>query len=306
MNLCKLLLISALALLILALAGCAAPQPESAGLQVVASTTILGDVVEQVGGDRIQLTVLLPLEADPHSFQPAPQDLARIAEADLVFVNGLGLEEFLTDVIQNAVAEAEIVAVSENVQMLPVQEEDHGSDEHGEADPHVWMDPNNVKLWVDIILDALTRLDPTNREAYTANARAYQAQLDDLDAWIAAQVETLPQDRRLLVSDHATLAYFAARYGFEQVGALIPGASTLAGTSAQDLAVLQDAIATLDVPAVFIGAGVNPVLAERLAEDTGIQLIPIYTGSLSGPDGPATSYIEMMRYDVEAIVAALN
>lgn len=304
-----LLLITLTALL---LAGCGRPVSPPDGLQVVATTAIAGDVVRQVAGEMIDLTILLPVDADPHSFQPTPQDLARIAEADLIFINGLELEAYIDDILQNASSGTPVVTLAEGIQTLSPgsgdQSDGEGDDDHqyAVADPHIWMDPNNVVIWVDTILGAMTQLDPANQETYTANAAAYQQQLAELDRWISAQVETIPPTHRLLVSDHDTLAYFAARYGFELLGAVIPGYSTLAEPSAQDLARLEDAITDLGVPAVFVGTGVNPNLAERVAEDTGIQLVEIYTGSLSGPEGPAASYLEMMRYNVAAIVAALG
>ena len=299
-----------LLLAFLLLTGCSTAKEQTDDrLSVVATTTIVGDVVSVVGGDLISLNILLPVDADPHSYQPVPQDLAAISKADVVFLNGLGLEEFLEEVVAGAVEGAEMVSVSEGVVTLDVgeeEEEEEEEHEHGDEDPHVWMDPNNVIVWVENIAAKLSELDPANAEVYAANAEAYIQELEALDAWIMEQATTLPVEDRLLVADHDTLAYFAARYGFELVGAVIPGFSTLAEPSAQDIAKLQDQILALGVKAVFVGATVNPNLVERVAEDTGAQVITLYTGSLSGPDGPAPTYLEMMRYNVRAIVEALE
>ncbi len=297
-------LVFGVSLLVFSLSGCdASPTDGSGKLNVVTTTTILGDVINIIGGDAINLTVLLPVDTDPHSFQPTPQDLAKVADADVVFINGLGLEEFLEDVIENAVEDAQIVVVSEGVETISVEDDDH---DHGEANPHVWMDPNNVIVWAENIAETLSNLDPESAETYTANAKAYIQELEALDAWIQEKVESLPTENRMLVTDHDTFAYFIDWYGFDLVGTINPGYSTLAEPSAQDIAALEDQIRGLGVPVVFVGKSVNPNLAERIAEDTGIQLVFLYTGSLSGEDGPAPTYLEMMRYDVGVLVASLR
>ena len=293
----------------LLLTACSTPADQTDGrLSVVATTTIVGDVVSAVGGDLINLTTLLPIDADPHSYQPVPQDIAAVSKADVVFLNGLGLEESLEDVVSGAVEEAVMVFVSDGIEALHLDEEEEeaAGHEHGDQDPHVWMDPNNIIIWVENIASTLSALDPANAEAYAANAEAYIQELETLDAWTVEQVATLPEEDRLLVADHRVLSYFAARYGFELVGAVVPGFSTLAEPSAQDIAKLEDQIITLGVPAVFVSITVNPNLAERIAGDTGAQVIPLYTGSLSGPDGPAPTYLKMMRYNVSTIVEALK
>lgn len=288
----KVTIFIALALLFTA---CEEAAGDDGNLKVVATTNIVGDVVSVVGGDLIDLTVLLPVGVDPHSFQPTPRDLAAVSDAEVIFINGLGLEEFLAEMLANAASEAEVVAVSAGVDIDLL-----------EGDPHVWLDPANVALWAEAVAAALNGQDPANTAAYTANAVAYVEEVLALDAWIEEQVAQIPPARRQLVTDHDSLAYFAARYGFTVVGAVMPGYSTLAEPSAQDLAALEDAIRALDVSTVFVGSSINPGLAGRVAEDTGTQLFPLYTGSLSGPDGPAPTYIAMMRHDVNVIVAGLR
>ncbi len=278
-------------------------------LRVVATTTIVGDVVNAVGGDAIDLSTLLPAGADPHSFDPTPQDVARVAEADIVFVNGAGLEGFLKNLIENAGGAAQIVDLSEN---LPLLEFSGGRDHNGEqadergADPHVWFDVTNVMAWVETIEQELRALDPANAGAYAANSAAYRTTLEELDVWIAEQVAQIPAANRKIVTDHAVFGYFAVRYGLEQVGAVIPGYSTLAEPSARELAELEDAIRDLGVKAIFVGKTVSPNLPQRVASDTGTQLVFLYTGSLSEAGGPASTYVEMMRFNVAAIVGALD
>lgn len=295
------------------LSACAvSPDPTAADrLQVVASTTIIGDVVQQVGGEKINLTVLMPVGADPHTFEPRPQDLAAISQADVLFVNGLGLEEALETTLE-ANLTGRLVHVPDGIQVLSIDPgDDHADDEpegdvHAEGDPHTWMDPQNVIVWVRNIEAALSEADPKNRETYQHNASKYLQELENLDTWIRGKIETIPPEQRKLVTDHAVFGYFARQYGFEQVGLVVASLSTNAAPSAQGLAELENAIRVEGVPAIFVGKTVNPALAEQVAKDTGTKLVFIYTGSLSEPGGEADSYLNFMRYNVEAIVQALQ
>jgi ABC-type Zn uptake system ZnuABC Zn-binding protein ZnuA len=258
--------------------------------------------------------VLLPPGTDPHTFQPVPQDVAAVSDAHVVFANGVGLERFLEPLLESAGEGAALVPVSHGVDLIRFEGGGAEAEEHGGPaedptagfDPHTWFDPNNVIVWVRNIERALGSLDPGNAARYRANADAYESELDVLDDWIAQQIAQVPEPDRLLVTDHATFGYFARRYGFEQVGTLLPGYSTLSQPSAQELAELEEAIDALDVRAVFVGLTVSPELAERVANDTGTQLVFLYTGSLSEPGGPADDYISFMRYNVSAIVQALR
>jgi len=274
-------------------------------LNVVATTTIVGDIVQNVGGDTINLSVLLPVGIDPHSFQPSPKDMARAADADLIIINGAGLEEFLTSLLENSGGNAIVVDSSQGIDLLKAPEGE-SSEETAVGDPHVWMDPNNVMIWVRNILTALEEEDPANSAIYHKNAETYLKELEKLDAWVQEQVGLLPGDHRKLVTDHQVLGYFAARYGFQQVGALIPSYSTGAEPSAQELAHLEDSIQELGVKAIFVGNTINPALAERVADDTGTQLIYILTGSLTAKEGPAEDYLSYIHHNVSAIVGALK
>ena len=303
--------------LLLLVAACAPGTPQPApeaegGLSVVATTSIVADVVHQVGGERVSVSVLLPLGVDPHAYEPAPQDVARLSGAQLIFANGAGLEEFLPTLLENADAADRLVEVSSGIELIDFAEE-HGTEDahededgHEEGDPHTWVDPNLVMVWVENIRAALSAADPANAVVYQANAAAYRAELEALDAWVREEVEQIPAQNRKIVTDHLVFGYFAARYGFEQVGAIIPGYSTLAAPSAQEIAAIEDAIRELGVRAVFVGLSVNPSIAQRVAEDTGVRLVQLYHGSLSEPGGPADSYLTFIRYNVSAIVEALK
>lgn len=293
----------------LLLAACAGAPPVAGGkLAVVASTTLIGDVLRQVGGDRIAVTTLLPVGADPHSFEPRPRDMAALADAGLVFVNGLGLEEALRPALDANVT-GTVVEVSQGITPLPFnggRAGEDGAGAHATGDPHTWTDPNNVIVWTENIAAALSDADPANAATYRANADAYSVELRALDAWVRGQTAQVPPDRRKLVTDHAVWGYFADEYGFETVGLVVAALSAGAAPSAQELARLEDAIRQQAVPAVFVGTTVNPALSEQVAGDTGAKLVTLYTDSLGEPGRGPTSYLDFMRYNVNAIVAALR
>jgi ABC-type Zn uptake system ZnuABC Zn-binding protein ZnuA len=273
-------------------------------IQLMATTSVVGDIVRQVGGEFVEVEILLPLGTDPHSFTPTPNDISRLAEAKLVFINGAGLEEFLTPMIESAGVDVRLIDLSATLPLRSMVgediEEDHGND------PHTWMDPNNVIVWTQVVAEALAQADPAHLADYQANAEQLQAELVDLDRWVREQVDQIPVAQRQLVTDHLVFGYFADRYSFQQIGAIIPGFSTLSEPSAQELAQLEDAIVRLKVPALFVGRAANQNLAERIAEDTGVQVIQLYTHSLSPVGGEAEHYQDFIRYNVNAIVAGLK
>ncbi len=288
--------IAALLFVLWGIAACGGQAPEGR-LRVVTTTNIIGDVVRNVGGDRIALTVLMAPGVDPHSYVPTPADTAALHDADLIFANGAGLEANLEQVLGNAEGDAVRVQLADDLDLLTLPS--------GEADPHVWFDVMNVVRWVDRIEGELSRLDPAHAEDYKQNAQTYRAELEELDAWVQAQIDRIPEGNRKLVTNHPAFGYLAARYGLEQVGAVYP-VSPSAEPSAQEIAALEDAIRRYGVPAVFTESTVNPKLAEQVAQDTGVRLVPLYTGSLGGPGSGAETYVQLIRYDVTAIVDALR
>lgn len=277
-------------------------------LLVVTTTTIVGDVVKNIAGNRANVQILIPAGVDEHSFQYTPADVTKVANADIVFMNGAGLETFMKPLMSNADAKAPLVSVSDGIQLSQAKTDvrsSSSSDQIQVGDPHVWMDPNLVKVWTENIASALSQVDPEHAADYENNKINYQQQLIDLDQWIRDQISQVPPANRLLVTDHEIFTYFADRYGFQQIGAVIPSYSTTAEPSARELAALEDAIRQYGVKAIFVGDTVNPALASRVADDTGTKLIRIYTGSLT-PGPPAGTYLDYMRSDVEAIVGALK
>lgn len=282
-----------------ALAACSTPASPSTsgGLSVVATTSLIGDAARRVGGSRVTVRVLLPIGADPHAYDPRPQDVAALANAQIVLVNGFDLEATLQPLLADA---KNVVVVSDGIDALPF------AGEEGGLDPHVWQDPNNVIVWTRNIADAFAQADPAHADEYQVNAETYIAELTSLDAWIRERVAEIPETNRKLVTDHEAFGYFVARYGFEQVGTVVPSLSTGAAPSARELAALEDAIRSSGVKAVFVGSTVSPDLSRRVADDTGVRLVSLFTGSLSAAGGGAETYLDMIRYNVNAIVEALQ
>ncbi len=289
-----------------------APVDLSAGekLLVVTTSNLVADTVSIIGGDAIELTGLLPRGVDPHSYELTTGDLQSVHDAHVVFINGAGLEETMLATLANSGSEVPIVSLSEdlNLQTLggPQSVDDHSEDRASGVDPHVWFDPTNVIGWSQTAQLALSSLDPENESIYQRNAQSYSDELKNLDAWIMEQVSAIPEDRRVLLSDHDSFGYLADRYGFQVVGAVIPSFSSSASVSAQELVDLTDTLWGLDAKIILVSTTTNPALAESMAADTGAEVISVYVGALSRPDGPAPTYIDLMRFDLETIVEALR
>jgi ABC-type Zn uptake system ZnuABC Zn-binding protein ZnuA len=308
-----------LARLFLALAvlvGCAAPagstvRSSQGGPNVLAAETFLADIAQNVAGNRLYVDALIPIGVDPHSFEPTPADVRKVADSNVLIINGAGMELFMNQLLQNAGGQRTLIDASKGLTSRQPQPGEHPAGEsdqaHQEGDPHFFMDPTKVITYVKNIRDGLTAADPAGKDAYAANADAYIGKLNELDAWTKQQVAQVPESRRLLVTNHESLGYFADRYGFNVVGAIIPSVSTEASPSAQELAYLADQIKATGAPAIFLETGSNPQLADQLAGETGIKVITgLLTHSISAPGGPATDYLSMMRYDVNTIVSALR
>lgn len=291
------LLLATAALLLAACQPKASPAP-SAAPELVASTSILADITRNIAGNRMEVVSLLPLGADPHEFQSTPADVQRIAESRAVIVNGLDYEGFIPPLLESAGGEHRVITASQGLPLLDM--------DGRTADPHMWLDPARAIGYVENIRDGLAAVDPEGAAAYNANAQAYIARLQELDSWISQQVETVPPERRLLVTNHEALGYFANHYGFSVVGTIIPSVSTAAGTSARELAAVIDQVRATGAPAIFTGSLENADLARQIADETGAVVVDdLYLESLTeGP--PAATYIEMMRHNVQRIVDALR
>lgn len=286
--------------------------PAYAGrLKVVSTTSILGDVVRQVAGDQVEQIVIMPPGIDPHHFEPSAKDMANLADASVIFMNGLGLESFMERQIRNLTRPSGkgpiLCAVSDGIALAEPAHQHHDHEhEHEGVDPHVWTDPMNVVVWVDTIARTLSELDPEQLEFFLANADAYKQKLLELDAWISETVSAVPEEKRQLVTDHDMLKYFSARYGFQSAGFIMPSYSTAAEPSARALARLHRVIKDLRVRTIFIAFSSNPQTADRLARDTGVTIVPIYSGTLGGPGSGVEHYIDYMKYNTRAIVDGLT
>jgi ABC-type Zn uptake system ZnuABC Zn-binding protein ZnuA len=294
----------------LTLSACAAPTEKSptahASLKVLAIESFLADIAQNVAGKRAVIDTLIPIGVDPHSFQPTPQDVAKIAESAVLLINGAHFEEWLAKTLENAGGSQRVIEASAGLtSRQPTANEIIDPDHAG--DPHFWLDPNNVIQYVNNIRDGLTQADPAGKTEYAQNAEQYISQLKNLDIWIKAQVGQIPAGNRLLVTNHESLGYFADRYGFAIAGTVIPSTSSEASPSAQQMAALIDKIKSSGAKAIFLESGANPQLADQIASETGVKVISdLYTHSTTGPEGEAPTYLEMMKRNVEKIVAALK
>jgi ABC-type Zn uptake system ZnuABC Zn-binding protein ZnuA len=288
-------------------------------LRVLASTTLIADVTREIAGPVAEVRALAGAQSDPHAFDPSPAQIRAAREADLLFVNGAGLETGLLKALQDAQAGNAVHEVSAGIAFRTggaTCVHDHSEDgehhhhhhdhEHGPADPHVWFDPLLVKTWATNITAALVERRPAARAELEARRDAYTARLDALHAWILERVQTLPAERRQLVSDHAFLGYFADRYQFAYTHSLLPGASTLAQPSARALGQAVQAMRQARVPALFVEAGASDRLARAIAREAGATVVPLHTCSLGGPGSGAETYLDFMRANVNAILRGLG
>lgn len=283
-------------------------------LQVVATTSIIGDVVRQVGGEAIDLTVLMQPGQDPHSYQPGAADLTAVADADLIFMNGWNLEEALVGDLVAIGREATLIPVSAGItpRLLSEDDDEHdgGSHVHGPVDPHIWQSVPNVIRWVGNIRQVLSAADPANATRYETSAAAYSRSLQQLDEDLRAMLAAIPEDRRVLVTNHDNLGYFADAYGFEVAGTIIPSISSLAEPSAGELARLIGAmrsrgICTLILEATAAGQ-VARTLKNELTDCHEVRLVMLYADALGPPGSGAESYIGMMQTNAAALVKGLN
>ena len=285
----------ALLILLFVTTACAARGPQADPV-VLASTTILADITRNIAADRLTVKSLLPAGMDPHAYQPVPQDAARISNSQVLVINGAGYERFLESLLENAQGQRQIIEASVGLSAAT----------GAAADPHLWVDPTHVIVYAENISTGLAAFDPAGAAAYESNVAVYISQLEALDAWISEQVALIPPGRRLLVTNHEALGYFAQRYGFTIVGTLMKGFSSDAAPSAQQMAGLVDQIRSGGVPAIFLDASDNPALARQIAAETGVQVVTdLHLESLT-EGAPAGTYIDMMKYNVTRIVEALR
>ena len=271
-------------------------------VNVVASTTQIADFARIVGGDRINLTDLVKPGVDPHDFEPTPQDVQKVTQAHLIAINGVGLEQFMDQLLEQAGGGKPVAVLSRGVKLRKGT-----GDEAKTGDPHVWLNPQNAQIMVDNLADALAKVDPTGAAVYRANADAYKLQLDDLDRRIEEQINTIPKERRKVVTNHDALGYYLDRYGITFVGAAIPSLETHAAPSARQIAETVRKVRKENVPAVFTESSLDPRLEEQIAREAGVKVVAmLYADSLGPPGSPAATYLAMMEHNTRTIVDALR
>ena len=282
--------------LCLAMVATASPARAADRLNVVASFSILGDLVRNVGGERVSVTTLVGPDSDAHVYSPTPADAKRIADAKLVFVNGLGFEGWLPRLVKSAGGKATIVTATSGIAPLKL-----GS----AADPHAWQSVANAKVYVANIRDALAAADPANAEVFKSNASGYLAVLDALDREVREALAQVPQGRRKVISTHGAFGYFAAAYGVEFIAPV--GVSTESEASARDVAAIITQIRTAKIPAVFMENISDPRLIRRISAETGARVGgTLYSDSLTGEKGDSPTYIAMVRHNIKALTSALS
>lgn len=293
----------------LALAGSLAPAAAQAPekLKVVATFSILGDLVRNVGGERVDVTTFVGPNGDAHVYSPTPADGRRLTEAKIVFSNGLKFEGWIDRLVKSSGTKAARVEASKGI--TPLKEEEahgHGHDHgHGGVDPHAWQNIGNAKIYVANIRDALIAADAAGKADYEANATAYLAKLETLETEMKDLVAKIPVDRRKIITSHDAFRYFESAYGIDFVSP--QGVSTESEASAKDVARIIQQIKREKIAAVFVENVSDSRLMERIAKETGARIgEPVYSDALSEANGPAGTYIDMMRHNIRAFSAALS
>lgn len=272
-------------------------------VEVVASFSILGDLVSVVGGDQVRVHTLVAPDQDAHVFEPRPSDVKAVGQAQLLVVNGLGFEGWQGRLQQSANFRGHLVVASQGIALRQMPDEDHRG--RMTTDPHAWQNPLNVVVYVRNIAQGLSKVDPAHANDYKARSEAYIKQITELDQWAVAQYQSIPKEKRRLITSHDAFGYHGAHFNVQFLSP--QGVSTESEPSAKEVAKLIAQIKRDKIKAVFMENMSNPQMLQQLAKDAGV--VPagkLYADALSPKDGPAGTYLKMMRYDVEQIVAGLR
>jgi zinc/manganese transport system substrate-binding protein len=297
-------LVALLGLALLVLLGVSSGAHAADKVKAVASFSILGDMVRQVGGDRVDVVTLVGPDGDAHVFSPTPADAKTLASSQLFFVNGLGFEGWMERLEKSSGFKGKTIVASHGVKPHTMVEEEGGEAETI-TDPHAWQDLANGKLYVANIRDGLIAADPDGKAIYEANAATYLAALATEEAAVKEALGKLPPERRKIITSHDAFGYFGAAYGLEIIAP--EGVSTESEASAQDVAKIIRQIKAEHIPAVFIENITDHRLLDQIARETGAKIGgTLYSDALSGPDGPAPNYLDMFRHNVGTLTAALS
>lgn len=275
---------------------------------VVASFSILGDLVRVVGGDRVSITTLVGPDEDAHAFEPRPADARAIAQSKLLVINGLGFEPWAQKLAQSAGYKGLTVVASQGVKTYALPDEKGHDDKghrHEETDPHAWQNPNNVALYVGNTAAGLAKADPAGAATYQANAAAYAKELQALDAWAKEQFAAIPLPKRKVITSHDAFGYLAAHY---QITFLAPqGIASDSQPSARQVAQLIRQIQREKIRAVFLENMSDPKLLAQLSKDAGVSVgAALYSDALSSPGKPGATYLQMMRHNITQLTAGMK
>jgi len=274
-------------------------------IEIVATTTVIADFLRHVGGDKVDVTVMIKEGSNHHTFEPTMSEARLIAEADIIFSNGIGLEQpWLNDLRESTNSTAVLEVVSWGAYLLDLDHRDHI---HQGGDPYIWHNTENAKIMVDNIALGLAEFDPAHQEQYEANAEAYKAELEALTEEIASLLNTIPPERRKLVTGHEAFAYFADQFEFELIGTVIIASHESKQSSTRDIEKLIQKIKEEQVPAIFAGISLNPRQAQTIADEASVPLIAnLYSDSLGEAGSEGETYLSMMRYNAQTIYNGLQ
>lgn len=266
------------------------------GLYITASFSVLGDMIEQVIGDRGSLDYLVPIGEEPHEYEPVPSDFRNVSDSDVFYTNGMGLEEWLERIVDNA-ADTEVVSLSEGITEIPLLGEKN-------PDPHAWLSPKNASYYVENLVEDLVERDPDGEEVYRENADTFLAEVEELDQWITEEVKNVPKEQRTIIVSENAFKYFGEDYGFQTEG-IWEINSHEEGTSGQINRVI-DIIQDEDIPAVFVETTVDQRYMETIANNSGVEIAgEVYTDAVGGEGTNAETYLDMMRHNAETFVNGL-
>jgi zinc/manganese transport system substrate-binding protein len=282
----------------------AAQAPTNGKLKIIASFSILADFVRSVGGDRLDVATLVGPNGNAHVYEPSPADAKKVADAALVFVNGLGFEGWLDRLVKASGTKAPIVVASKGVQPLE-RAGSHDGHSHGGVDPHAWQSVANAMIYVGNIRDALIAIDPAGQADYEANATAYLARLAALDREVRDTIAKVPPDRRRVVTSHQAFGYFESAYGIHFTAP--QGVSTEAEPSAKDVAAIISTIRQQNAAAAFLENVTDPRMVRQIAGETGIKVGGVlYSDALTDASGDATTYLDLIRHNLKQLANALT
>ena len=268
-------------------------------LKVVSSASIFEDMAKNLGKELISTSSIVPLGADPHLYEPTPSDAVLVSSADVILVNGLTFEGWINELIENSGTKAKVVLITEGI--TPIESEQYNN----AVDPHAWMDANNGLIYAQNISNAIQEADPNNIDIYKRYLQEYQDELRSVDEYISRSIQSIPEEKRILITSHDAFAYFGKKYGIKL--SAIMGLSTDADVQTSDIVRVTNTIKESGVPAVFIESTINPKLLERIAADNDVQIGgELFSDSIGDEDSGAHGYIEMLKHNTDVITNALS